>query len=68
MMITVHLADGRKITKDTDKLKFFTGESCRYANGLPEIEEGKIAINVDNVLDMRPAEPDEIEHAKIHGW
>ena len=68
MMITVHLAGGRKITKDQEKLYFFTGESCRYSNGLPEIKEGNIAINLDNVLDMRPAEEDEIEHAKIHGW
>lgn len=68
MMITVHLADGRKITKDSDKLNFFNGESCRVSNMLPKVEEGKITINLDNVLDMRPAEADEIEHARIHGW
>ena len=68
MMITVHLAGGRKITKDIEKLCFFTGESCRCSNGFLEIKEGSIAINLDNVLDMRPAEEDEIEHAKIHGW
>lgn len=68
MMITVHLADGRKITKDRDKLNFFNGEGCRIMNAFPMVEEGKITINLDNVLDMRPAEADEIEHARIHGW
>lgn len=68
MMITVHLSDGRKITKDNSKLHFFTGYGCSQMRALPNVEEGSIAINLDNVLDMRPAEQDEIEHATIHGW
>lgn len=68
MMITVHLSDGRKITKDNSKLHFFTGHGCFNVGALPKVEEGCIAINLDNVLDMRPAEQDEIEHANIHGW
>lgn len=68
MMVTVHLSDGRKITKDEKHLKFFTGETCRKQNVLPPICEGYITINFDHVVDMRPAERDEIEHAEIHGW
>lgn len=68
MMITVHLSDGRKITKDKDKLHWFTATGCLSMGALPLVEEGFITINLDNVLDMRPAEQDEIEHATIHGW
>ena len=77
MMITLHLSDGRKITKDDSKLKWFStaklaGSNCAYADisgrSIPDIEEGCITINLDHVVDMRPAEPDEIEHAKKHGW
>ena len=68
MMITVHLSDGRKITKDSENLVFFTMTE-EFAEDLAEkIEPGKIVVNADRIVDMRPAEPDEIEHAKIHGW
>lgn len=81
MMITLHLVDGRKITKDKDKLLFFSMQ-CGYAmdsNGgvrryrlidgiLPGISDGYITVNLDHVVDMRPAEEDEIQHAQIHGW
>ena len=66
MMITVHLSDGRKITKDEEHLLFF-----RDGIRLPEagdVEPGYILINLAQVVDIRPAEEDEIEHAKIHGW
>ena len=68
MMITVHLSDGRKITKDPAKLKFITDPEKLAFRGEVIIEEGVITINWQHVVDMRPAEPDEIEHAKIHGW
>ena len=76
MMITIHLSDGRKITKDENKLHWFTTSKVRRENGypdmppeeVPDIMEGCITINLDHVVDIRPAEPDEIEHAKIHGW
>lgn len=76
MMITVHLSDGRKITKDKNKLHWFTTSRVirenQYPDMLPEevpdIMEGCITINLDHVVDMRPAEPYEIEYAKIHGW
>lgn len=79
MMITVHLSDGRKITKDEIKLNWFS-PSLGYTVGAtdggdlnceafrPLVDEGSITVNLDHVVDMRPAEPDEIEHAKIHGW
>ena len=41
----------------------------KYCDGLiPDYGDGYITVNLDNVVDMRPAEDDEIEHAKIHGW
>lgn len=77
MMVTLHLSDGRKITKDESKLNWFStaklaGSNSAYADiarrTIPDIEEGVITINLDHVVDMRPAEPDEIKHAEIHGW
>lgn len=78
--ITVHLPDGRKITKDRDKLIFFRNTMiCYFVNddgyfeeygydALPVIQDGYIAVNMSHVIDMRPAEEDEIRHAEIHGW
>lgn len=68
MIITVHLSDGRKITKDENRLRFFSGGRAKKTDRRPRVDEGFIAINLDHVVDMRPAEDDEIEHAKIHGW
>ena len=63
MIVTVHLTDHRKITKDLDKLLFFYSNDDEF-----EIKEGCITINLRNVVDIRPAEPDEIAHAEIHGY
>ena len=63
MMVTVHLSDGRKITKDADKLIMFN-------NCLPtvdNIQEGRILLNVAHIVDMRPADEIERKHAEIHG-
>lgn len=69
MMITVHLSDGRKITKDAEKLDFFSTRVPSITGfALPKMVEGRIAINVEQIIDMRPAEEDEIKHAEIHGW
>ena len=68
MMITVHLSDGRKITKDSENLVFFTMTEESAEDIAEKIEPGKIVVSADHIVDMRPAEPDEIEHAKIHGW
>ena len=64
MFVTLHLVDGRKITKKRENLIVLRPQSMFT----PDIEQGKIIINWQNVVDMRPAEDDEIEHAKIHGW
>lgn len=64
MFVTLHLVDGRKITKERENLIFLRPQT-KFE---PRAEQGKITINWLNVVDMRPAEPDEIEHAKIHGW
>lgn len=66
MMVTLHLSDGRKITKDWNKLIFFDNSTLENAN--PGVKKGFITVNLNQVVDMRPAEPDEIEHAQIHGW
>lgn len=68
MMITVHLSDGRKITKDEERLEFFSNKEYFKTVGMPRVGNSKITINLDHVVDMRPAEPDEIKHAEIHGW
>ena len=67
MMITVHLADGRKITKDATRLKFIT-DPDDMEDGFQLVQDGYITINWWQVVDIRPAEQDEINHAKIHGW
>lgn len=66
MMVTLHLSDGRKITKDESKLIYYDETTLENVN--PAVKEGYITVNLNQVVDMRPAEPDEIEHARIHGW
>lgn len=67
MMITVHLSDGRKITKDSNRLIFLTDPEGT-ADGQQMIQDGCITINWSHVVDMRPADEIEIKHAEIHGW
>lgn len=64
MMVTLHLSDGRKITKDSTKLIYYDA----FTPYDPEVKEGCITVNLNQVVDIRPAEPDEIKHAEIHGW
>ena len=68
MMVTVHLSDGRKITKDQTKLAFFTARQFTKEGEIPLAQEGVIHINLDHVVDMRPADEIEKQHARIHGW
>jgi hypothetical protein len=48
--------------------QFITDPEKMVFHGELMVEEGCITINWSNVVDMRPAEDDEIEHAQIHGW
>ena len=64
MYITLHLTDGRKITKERENLIILRPQS----KFTPDVESGKITINWANVVDMREAEEDEVSHAKIHRW
>ena len=64
MYITLHLTDGRKITKERENLIILRPESMLVADVVP----GKITVNWQNVVDMREAEEDEVSHARIHGW
>ena len=66
MMITVHLSDGRKVTKDEGKLVFYN--PLQRTGILPDVQEGVININTLHVIDMRPADEIEIKQAEIHGW
>ena len=66
-MITVHLSDGRKITRDSNRLIFLTDPEGPD-DGQQMIQDGCIAINWQHVVDMRPADEIEKEHARIHGW
>jgi len=66
MMITIHLSDGRKITKDTAKIIPYDPIAEPFR--LKKVAEGCITVNVHHIVDMRPAEEDEINHARIHGW
>lgn len=65
MLITIHLSDGRKITKDTGNIAVFLEGSKPQ---LDDFKEGRILINQAHIIDMRAANKEEIEHAKIHGW
>ena len=64
MYITLHLVDGRKITKERENLIILRPQS----KFTPDVEPGKITVNWSNVVDMREAEEDEVSHARIHGW
>ena len=66
MMITVHLSDGRKITKESDRLVFYN--PLQRTGILPDVQEGVININTLHVIDVRPADEIEIKQAEIHGW
>lgn len=66
MMITVHLSDGRKITKDSDRLLFFR-DGIRMPTS-DDLQEGHILLNFAHVIDIRPADEIEKKHAEIHGW
>ena len=66
MIITVHLSDGRKITKDSDRLVFYN--PMQKTGILPDVQDGVININTMHVVDMRPADDIEIKQAEIHGW
>ena len=64
MYITLRMSNGKKITGQMGNLIFFSasnGDSFVTA-------EGKITINLDHVLYIRPATEEEIAHAQIHGW
>ena len=61
MYITVRMSNSKKITGRTENMFFFKDK-------MPIIEDGKIAINMNQILYARPAKAEEIEHAKIHGW
>lgn len=66
MMITVHLSDGKTITKDESKLVFYN--PMTRTGILPDAREGVININTMHVVYMRPADEIEKKHAEIHGW
>lgn len=65
MMITLHLSDGRKITKDTSMLIPYDPIKDPFRR---KVAEGCITVNVHHIVDFRPARPDEIEHEKKYGW
>ena len=65
MLITIHLSDGRKITKSGEEVVIFcTG----YSPTSDDIKDGKILINQAHIVDIRLANKEETEHAEIHGW
>ena len=64
MYITLHLVDGRKITKERENLIILRPQS----KFTPDVEPGKITVNWSNIVYMCEAEPEEIEHSRTHGW
>ena len=73
MYITVHEVGGRKITKDESKLVWFSAAQLANAKSpvkynMPPVKDGCITVNLDNVLDIRPADEEELASAKLHGW
>ena len=66
MMITVRTADGGKITNDQRKIMFMAGLPGPDAEDM--LKDGAILINLQQVIDIRCATPEEIEHCKNHGW
>lgn len=70
MYITLHLSDGRKITKDESKLLWFSSrqKANRGDVNQPEISDDCITVNIDHVIDVRQSTREEIDHAINHGW
>ena len=77
MIITVHMLDGRKITQEKDKLLFFSPTMCKRSDveypdllgtdKVPDLREGHITINLDNVLYMHEPDEDELKYLENHG-
>lgn len=66
MIITMHLSDGRKVTKDADRIVLY--RKGFWVPSPEDIQDGHIFVNFDHVIDMRPADEIEQKHAQIHGW
>lgn len=66
MMITVRTADGGKITNDQWKIMFMQGVATAITEDM--LKGGVIYINTHQVVDIRAATQEEIEHCKNHGW
>lgn len=66
MMITVRTADGGKITNDQRKIMFMQGVITAITEEM--LKGGIIFVNTQQVVDIRGATQEEIEHCKNHGW
>ncbi len=63
MFVTLHLVDGHKITQERENIIILRPQS-KFA---PDVEQGKITVNWQNVVYMCAADDDEIRHSRIHG-
>ena len=66
MIITLHMINGEKITQDIDNLILFDIKTLEMNN--PDVGEGQITINLNNVMYMHLANDEEKKHMEIHGW
>lgn len=66
MIVTVRTADGGKITKDSRDIIIVFGKPFAIEPDL--LKRGAIYINAQQIVDVRMATPEEVEHSKNHGW
>ena len=68
MYITLRMSNNKKITGQPENIMFLDP-----SKGLDWVDESvlsksKIIVNPDRILYARPAKPEEIKYASIHGW
>lgn len=66
MIITIRMSNGSKITKEQRFIAFTDNKFSDIDEN--QLLQGVIYVNKTQVVDIRNATPEEIEHSKNHGW
>lgn len=65
MYVTIFFVSGRYLTVNLEEV-YFTYPDNRIL--LEDMKDRKAVIQTRNIEYIRPAEKEEIESAKLHGW
>ena len=72
MFITFELSDGRYIVgKDDGSIRLFKAPAnghFSFASLEEHLKQNRTCINIDHIVMIRQAKPEEIERMKCHGY